>query len=511
MSLPKPGRIQQPPTDLQKMRFDYAWKWFSFHAEQRTKMFNYMIIGLGVLAGAVVSAINDGLEREASIICLFAILLGAAFFLLDKRNRRLYSVAQDVLIDAERTYLFGRDVWYEVANGKSAIFGIAQRTQPRQRDTGDTGDKLDFSPDPNKEFPDLPGWRPEIARGSHKWWMPLVIAILMSLFLAVGLICAFHWIKYGNSHDQLRQAAPCCCTVHADGTTCSTSGGATQSGGPNARVEPLSSEVTATVLPAYRDIDRDIDLNRDFNPNEVSDRSTLFWFEIGGGLALMAIGAVALYRGKKVAGSVTMMLGAAATALLPHLTVPVNFNSKFEAKLADKIEAKLAEKIEGKLNFEKRTGEPGPLRANMLSSAKFGGFGQGIESFNCADKVNEAKIAQINNAIHGAQKQQLRPVIFLIGSTDRKPLSRELRERFESNSGLARARVEAVERCLDIGIVLGSPPPPNAPEVVPLVTGPSYVPNVRDSDGVMSQMMAEDRSVKVFIIAFPVIDKPASE
>lgn len=31
-------------SDLVKMQFDYAWKWFDFHARQRTTMFNFTII-----------------------------------------------------------------------------------------------------------------------------------------------------------------------------------------------------------------------------------------------------------------------------------------------------------------------------------------------------------------------------------------------------------------------------------------------------------------------------------
>lgn len=35
--------VSVTPTDLEKMRFDYAWKWFNYHADQRMKMFNFIL------------------------------------------------------------------------------------------------------------------------------------------------------------------------------------------------------------------------------------------------------------------------------------------------------------------------------------------------------------------------------------------------------------------------------------------------------------------------------------
>jgi hypothetical protein len=44
---------QSPDSDLYKTQFDYAWKWFDFHAKQRTSMFNFYIIVVGATLGAV--------------------------------------------------------------------------------------------------------------------------------------------------------------------------------------------------------------------------------------------------------------------------------------------------------------------------------------------------------------------------------------------------------------------------------------------------------------------------
>jgi hypothetical protein len=468
------SKREKTPTEIEKMRFDYAWKWFSFHAEQRTKMFNYMLVGLSILASGVVSTINVGRPLLAFSICVVAVLLGVAFLILDWRNRRLYQVAQDVMIDAERKYLFGKDVPYQVGGDKSAFFGIALRLQPRAR--------KDYDPADVDERPDRPGKVGDIINGRHKWWMPIIIAIFMGLFSAVGVISYRQWDKCGEAHGVSGKSESSCYRPDRGGAGITIFSGSTS----------FNSLPEAPPAGVYG----------------MPERNAVFWLEVVGGLAIVALGAFLLYREHKVVGSILVMLGAATTSLLPHLSIPSDFNSKFEAKIADNIEARLAEKIKGELSFEKRTNSPGPFQTNMLSSVKFTGFGQGVESFNCAEKTNKEKIAIVNNAIYGAQKQGLQSVVFLIGSTDRKPLSRRLRERFESNSGLARARVEAVERCLDVGVAPGSPASPNAPEIVPLVTGPSYVPDFPDADGVGDQMMAEDRSVRVFVLAFPVHGKP---
>ncbi len=47
--------LGEPDLELDKLRLDYAWKWFAFHADQRTKMFNYFILAIGIVATAVFS------------------------------------------------------------------------------------------------------------------------------------------------------------------------------------------------------------------------------------------------------------------------------------------------------------------------------------------------------------------------------------------------------------------------------------------------------------------------
>src|SRR5580704_15273762 len=94
---PKP--VAPDPSGVQQLRLDYAWKWFDFHAEQRTKMFNYMLLGLGIFATALVTAIEKRLLPEALALSVAAVAITSAFLLIDRRNRALYLLAQDVLAD----------------------------------------------------------------------------------------------------------------------------------------------------------------------------------------------------------------------------------------------------------------------------------------------------------------------------------------------------------------------------------------------------------------------------
>jgi hypothetical protein len=45
--------------DLQKLRADYAWKWFDLHAKQRMTLFNYFLIIAGIFANAILLSFRD--------------------------------------------------------------------------------------------------------------------------------------------------------------------------------------------------------------------------------------------------------------------------------------------------------------------------------------------------------------------------------------------------------------------------------------------------------------------
>src|SRR5262249_31178102 len=126
----------------------------------------------------------------------------------------------------------------------------------------------------------------------------------------------------------------------------------------------------------------------------------------------------------------------------------------------------------------------------VLTSRRFGGFGEGVERFDCGDTSNLQTLAEINAAIARAPEQGSPPIILLIGSTDPRLLSSSLQRRFGSNAGLARARVTEVERCLHL-----QPEPQggavSAPEIIQLTTGPSYTPETPDPAQVAATRQAD--------------------
>src|SRR5258706_731665 len=104
---PTGGPQLDPATDLRKLQLDYAWKWFSYHADQRVKMFNFMLIVFGVFATAIVTSVDKGLPSWfIAFLCFVAAALGLIFSLLDRRNRDLVWVGEEVLTYLENQFIF---------------------------------------------------------------------------------------------------------------------------------------------------------------------------------------------------------------------------------------------------------------------------------------------------------------------------------------------------------------------------------------------------------------------
>ena len=83
--------------DLLKLRFDYAWKWFDYHAKQRITMFYYFLIIIGILASAYVQLLDKKLYALATGLSIIGFFLSIGFYCLDLRNRQLVRWGEDVL------------------------------------------------------------------------------------------------------------------------------------------------------------------------------------------------------------------------------------------------------------------------------------------------------------------------------------------------------------------------------------------------------------------------------
>jgi hypothetical protein len=111
------------PAEIDKLRFDYAWKWFSFHADQRVKMFNFMLVATGFFAAAVAST-YDKSPAIACALSVAAAIVSLIFTRLDRRNQDLVWLGEDVLVELERRTIFGRDATIEGRDGRATPFGL---------------------------------------------------------------------------------------------------------------------------------------------------------------------------------------------------------------------------------------------------------------------------------------------------------------------------------------------------------------------------------------------------
>jgi len=161
----------QKADERARMQFDYAWNWFEFHAEQRTRMFNYMLIGMGIFATALVAAIDKKLPVEAITIGAAAMCVAIVFYLIDRRNRQLYLVAMDVLIHLERTVMFGEATTFPDHRHRPRLFGISGRVAAEDQGLM------------SKRLPDLRG----ALSGQHRHWIPFIALGFGALFGAAAV------------------------------------------------------------------------------------------------------------------------------------------------------------------------------------------------------------------------------------------------------------------------------------------------------------------------------------
>jgi len=94
---------------IQKLRFDYAWKFFEFHAKQRTTMYNFFLVFSAIIITAQMKLIS--MDDSASMVFLVAlsilgILMTVFFIFLDRRNEELVRCAEMVLKILEKEYIF---------------------------------------------------------------------------------------------------------------------------------------------------------------------------------------------------------------------------------------------------------------------------------------------------------------------------------------------------------------------------------------------------------------------
>jgi hypothetical protein len=179
-----PSKIIPPDvSELHKLQFDYAWKWFCFHADQRVKMFNFMLIVFGVFAAGVVNALDKALPPVAIAgLCFFATVLAGIFMLLDRRNGDLVRLGKDALIYLEQKAIFGEDRIKDY-HDREIDFGILWRQALEQP--------------PSSKWGPIANRLRDARLGKHRIWLHWIGGLIAFLFFVAGL-----WIL-------LRTPPPC--------------------------------------------------------------------------------------------------------------------------------------------------------------------------------------------------------------------------------------------------------------------------------------------------------------
>jgi hypothetical protein len=388
---PKPCEACDPklgtPTPLDQMRFDYAWKWFEFHAEQRTKMFNYMLIGMGIFATAFVTAVDKKLALEAAVLSSAAVLVALVFAFIDHRNRHLYVVAMDVLIDDEKRLVFaGRTDaakqptdFFPDPKGQDKLYGVSGRVA--REDLPDDVQQRLRQKEPVQLVPDtyreslrrhLYGMR----RGQHRYWMPFVGFSFATLFLGAATRA---WLVY-------TQAVPF--------------------------------------------------------PWVLGEGVVLILIGLG---AMRAQIKKPAHAGVWPFGAILVGLAFVGVASKPSLRTPFLSGSAIEiaigADLNNVLDLHLTQPLPGTPDA--------PL--GTLVSAQFGPFGSepGKEVvFDCTSGENAAAVANVRKAMSDARDRHQRVAALLVGSVDKTQMKPKAQNQFASDAGLARARVAKVEDCL---------------------------------------------------------------
>ena len=159
---------QSTHSDLYKVQFDYAWKWFDFHAKQRTSMFNFYIIVVGATLGAIAALVKANVGDAVQLLCWFGIIVSILFFILDCRNSNLLRYGELNLVYLEKTLLFSSNIERVFYENKLRPLGVLKQEYFRNASTEQNA--LNYYDKPWKIF-------------SHGFIIPASFFVVVGLFL----------------------------------------------------------------------------------------------------------------------------------------------------------------------------------------------------------------------------------------------------------------------------------------------------------------------------------------
>jgi hypothetical protein len=177
------------------------------------------------------------------------------------------------------------------------------------------------------------------------------------------------------------------------------------------------------------------------------------------------------------------VLISAASTLGHTLKGDLHLDPTINLRLLETLDARIDVKLGGSTGV-----------ARLLGGHRFTDFASGEATHACPS--NEA-LADLHKAVNTVKPTD-ELVVLAVGGTDRDPLGPALRRQRESNTGLARARVDTALACLRLAPPAGTPM-----RQLPLVTGPAYTPPRDASASAAAQAMQADRAVELHVLAVP--------
>lgn len=170
--------------ELVKLRLSYAWDIFAFHAAQRTMMFNFFLIAVGIVANGVALALRYGLPVYFALVLLgVGAFLSVAFRHLDKRNVQLLEMGEDILRKLERDAVFwGLGSLDGFPNIPLGFLHREAAEKQRMRELSESRETA--SPNEIEFLKARTG-----LRYKHGTWIPLIQMTMFGIFL-VGMLAA---------------------------------------------------------------------------------------------------------------------------------------------------------------------------------------------------------------------------------------------------------------------------------------------------------------------------------
>lgn len=90
-------------SEKKNLKFNYAWKWFEYHASQRLIAFRFYLIIIGASGWLFLGKNTMGLTYPNNLFFGLALsIISLFFFLLEVRNNRLVNCGRKALDELER-------------------------------------------------------------------------------------------------------------------------------------------------------------------------------------------------------------------------------------------------------------------------------------------------------------------------------------------------------------------------------------------------------------------------